>query len=140
MPLSFAAEKAGLSFAVIQSRYQRKWGSEKLFQPIMKKDSPLEKEVEASIGRYAKSKGVLYMKFVSPSRRAVPDRMIITRKGAIGFLEIKRLGARPTPLQEREIAKLREHGCIADWCDSVEKGQAFIDRLLAKPEETGDFC
>lgn len=91
---------------------------------------PLEKEVEAKVCSYAKSKGCLAMKFSSPARRAVPDRMIVTPQGVIGFLELKRRGQKPTPQQTYELARLTRYGCNATWVDSVEGGIRFIDGLL----------
>ena len=94
----------------------------------------LEKEIEKKIGDFAKKHGCLYYKFTSPARRAVPDRMIVTPDGVIGFLEIKAQGKKPTPLQQLEIKRLQFQKCTAEWCDSVEKGQMFILRLLTQNE------
>jgi hypothetical protein len=96
----------------------------------MKKTTPLEKDIEKAIGTYAKSKGCLYYKFTSPAMRAVPDRIIVTPTGVVGFLEVKREGAKPTPLQMAEINKLAWHGANVAWVDSAANGKAFIDRLL----------
>lgn len=91
--------------------------------------NPLEKDIEAKIGQYAKSKGLEYRKFTSPSNRAVPDRIILVPGGVVGFLELKRKGEKPTPLQWRELRKLREMGMNVAWCDSVEKGEFFVHQL-----------
>ena len=97
----------------------------------------LEKDIEKKIGDFAKQNGCLYLKFTSPARRAVPDRMIITPMGVIGFLEVKAKGKKPTPLQMGEIIKLTKQNCTADWCDNVEDGRAFVRKLMAKNTE---FC
>lgn len=96
-----------------------------------------EKDIERKIGDFAKKHSCLYLKFTSPARRAVPDRMIITPQGVIGFLEVKAAGKEPTILQTNEIRKLRSMKCDADWCDNVEDGQYFILKLL---EKKTDFC
>ena len=90
----------------------------------------LEKDIEKKIVAYAKSKGCLCYKFTSPAQRAVPDRIIVTPHGVVGFLEVKRPGNKPTPLQYREIDKLDEHNCWVEWHDSVEGAKDFIDCLL----------
>jgi hypothetical protein len=95
----------------------------------------LEKDIEKKIGDFAKKQGCLYYKFTSPARRAVPDRMIVTPEGVIGFLEIKAKGKKPTPLQQLEIKRLQEQGCTADWCDSVESGRLFVTKLLGSKNE-----
>ncbi len=105
----------------------------------MKRIGPqLEKDIERKIGEFAKKHGCLYLKFTSPARRAVPDRMIITPQGVIGFLEVKAKGKKPTTLQMNEIIKLRSMKCDADWCDNVEDGCEFVLTLLEKP--TTEFC
>jgi hypothetical protein len=91
--------------------------------------TPLEKEIEKKIGDYSKKRGCLYYKFVSPANRAVPDRIIITPGGVTGYLEIKRGGCKPTPLQMKELTKIKEKKCHVGWVDDVEKGQKFIDSL-----------
>ncbi len=91
---------------------------------------PLEKEIEKKIGDYAKAKGCLYWKLTSPSNRAVPDRMICTSHGVVGFLEVKRRGCKPTELQTRKLKELTDRGHQATWCDSVEAGCRFVDDLL----------
>lgn len=97
----------------------------------------LEKDIEKKIGEFAKKQGCLFYKFTSPARRAVPDRMIITPMGVIGFLEVKAKGKKPTPLQLGEIIKLTKQNCDAAWCDNVEDGCEFIRKLLKTDRE---FC
>lgn len=102
---------------------------------IVKRDNKmLEKQIEKKIGDYAKKRGCLYLKFVSPAHRSVPDRVIITPLGTVGFLELKQKGKKPTPLQMNELKKLYESGCNVDWCDSVETGIAFINQILRIPQ------
>ncbi len=97
----------------------------------------LEKDIEKKIGDFAKKHGCMYLKFVSPARRAVPDRMIITPQGVIGFLEVKAKGKKPTPLQMNEMEKLTRQCCTVTWCDNVEDGCEFIRKLLNTDRE---FC
>lgn len=94
--------------------------------------SPLEKEIEKKIGLHAKKVGVLYRKYTSPSNRAVPDRQILAHGGVTGFLELKRKGEKPTPLQWRELRTLKEMGFNVGWCDNVRDGCTFIDLLLQR--------
>jgi hypothetical protein len=94
------------------------------------KPPPLEKEIEKKVCDYAKSKGCYVRKFVSPNNRSVPDRIIIAPGGAVGFLELKRGGQKPTKAQEAEMAKLDNVGATAYWCDNVVAGQMFVDRLV----------
>ena len=87
----------------------------------------LEKQIEAKVCEYAKTKGFLVYKFTSPNRMAVPDRMFISRSGKIFFIEFKREGAKPTPAQEREHARLRGHNVPVFVVDGVLQGTFIID-------------
>jgi len=103
---------------------------------------PLEKEIEKKICDYAKSKGCYVRKFVSPNNRSVPDRLIIAPGGAVGFLEIKRAGQKPTKAQEHEMNLLKTIGADVWWCDNVPDGKQFVDRLISasvKNKKQQDF-
>ena len=99
------------------------------------KPPPLEKKIEKKICDYAKSKGCYVRKFVSPNNRSVPDRLIIAPGGAVGFLEIKRGGCKPTKAQEVEIETLLKVGADAWWCDNVLDGKMLVDLLVRSGEK-----
>lgn len=104
------------------------------------KPPPLEKEIEKKVCDYAKSKGCYVRKFVSPNNRSVPDRIIIAPGGAVGFLELKREGCKPTKAQEAEMELLSKVGATVGWCDNVPDGKLFVDMLVglgAKKSEEG---
>lgn len=90
----------------------------------------LEKDIEKKIVAYAKSKGCLCYKFTSPAQRSVPDRIIVTPHGVVGFLEVKRPGNEPTKAQYAELHKLLNLSCFAEWHDTVEGAKKFIDDLI----------
>jgi len=98
------------------------------------KHDPLEKDIEKKIGDYAKKHGCLYWKLVSPATRGVPDRMICTNRGVVGFLEVKRRGGKPTDLQLLKMKELSDRGHQVTWCDSVEAGCKFVDDLIRAAE------
>ena len=87
----------------------------------------LEAAIEKVVCDYAKVRGFLSYKFTSPSRAAVPDRMFVTPAGRVFFIEFKREGAKPTPAQEREHARLRGHNVQVFVVDSVSEGYAVVD-------------
>jgi hypothetical protein len=87
----------------------------------------LEKVVEAKVNAYAQSKGFLTYKFTSPARRAVPDRIYISPKGTVLFVEFKREGQKPTPPQEREHHRLRMQNVNVFVIDYVEAGEFMVD-------------
>lgn len=89
-----------------------------------------EKDVEADhMARVKADRGISY-KFVSPARRAVPDRLdlrpippehqaIVARY--VRFTECKRPGEKPTPAQLREHTFLRSLGFTVDVVDERTK-------------------
>jgi hypothetical protein len=90
----------------------------------------LEKEIEAKVCDYAKTKNVLVYKFTSPNRMAVPDRLFIRPDGRIWFCEFKREGQKPTPAQDREHHRLRQHKVSVFVVDNVEDGKAMVDMMV----------
>lgn len=92
--------------------------------------TPLEKEIEKRIATYARSKGCMFEKFVSPAKCGVSDRVVIAPGGAVGWLEVKRQGKKPTPLQEQRMFEKKALGCTVGWCDNVADGCRFVDRLV----------
>ncbi len=88
-----------------------------------------ESTVESRIISYAKSKGVTAQKQNGMHNRGKADQLLM-RNGVAAFLEIKRFGKEPTPLQWRYIKQRRKDGFAADWTDTFEKGKEFIDRVF----------
>lgn len=87
----------------------------------------LEKQIEAKVCDYAKSRGWLVYKFTSPARAAVPDRLFISPAGKCVFVEFKREGQKPTPAQQREHQRLREQKVSVFVVDNVQDGMAVVD-------------
>ena len=90
----------------------------------------LEKEIEARVCEYAKSKGVLAYKFTSPARAAVPDRLFIAPDGRMWFCEFKRAGEKPTEAQGREHKRLRAQKVNVFVVDNVDAGKTMIDLMV----------
>jgi hypothetical protein len=93
----------------------------------------LEKHIEAKVCDYAKQRGLLVYKFTSPARAAVPDRLFILPGGRMFFCEFKREGQKPTPPQEREHKRLRQHKVSVWVIDNVDAGLRMIDEMLEPP-------
>lgn len=104
----------------------------------LRKKSMLEKQIEAKGGDYAKTKGVLHLKFTSPGRAAVPDRLLLsevpeflrpTIAKYVRFVEYKREGQKPTAAQAREHERLRALGFTVDVIDNVDDAKQSIDEM-----------
>ena len=92
----------------------------------------LEKQIEAKVCDYAKTKNVLAYKFTSPARAAVPDRMFVAPDGRVWFCEFKRAGQKPTAAQEREHLRLRDHKVNVFVIVNVDEGKTMIDLMLVE--------
>lgn len=90
----------------------------------------LERDIERLVCKYAETKGFLQFKFSSPSHAGVPDRIFISPKGVVLFVEFKAEGKKPTPLQARTHAHLRGHNCQVFVIDNVEDGKEMVDATL----------
>ena len=90
----------------------------------------LEKQIEAKVCEYAKSKGVLAYKFTSPARAAVPDRMFVTQDGRVFFCEFKAPGKKPTDAQAREHQRLQQHKVNVFVIDDVDEGKVLSDVMV----------
>ena len=85
----------------------------------------LESKIENVVCKYAKSKGWLVYKFVSPGNRGVPDRVML-RNGVIIFVEFKAAGKQPNKLQHNVINRIRKAGFKVYIVDSIDIGKKTL--------------
>ncbi len=88
-----------------------------------------ESKIENAVAKYARKKGFWVRKFKSPGNRGAPDKIFMSPKGDVFFIEFKAPGKEPTALQHREIAMIKLHKGHAFWTDSVDGGKAIVDRF-----------
>ena len=69
-----------------------------------------EVTIETYLVKRIKSLGGLALKFTSPGRLSVPDRIVIMPGGKLTFVELKRPGGVATIAQRREHERLRALG------------------------------
>jgi hypothetical protein len=89
----------------------------------------LESKIEKTVCDYAKSKGWLVYKFVSPNNRGVPDRLLLGPDRKIAFIEFKAPGKEPTKLQKHVFSKIRALLFKVYVIDNIEEGKNLIDTL-----------
>ena len=101
----------------------------KLFSRFFEPKS--EKQIERDFVRAVKKRGGLPLKFVSPGRIGVPDRIVLLPGGRCTFVEIKRSGG---VLRKSQIAACREieaQGCevhvIRNAADIQDFCEAYFD-------------
>lgn len=86
----------------------------------------LERDVEKKVCAYAKEKGWMPFKFVSPGNAGVPDRLFL-RDGKVIFIEFKAPGKISTPIQRVQQDRIRRLGFEVYVCDSVEDGKLIFN-------------
>jgi len=69
-----------------------------------------EKDLERKLVQAVKAAGGICPKFVSPGFDGMPDRIALLPEGKIAFVEVKRRGRKPTPLQEARHGMIRRLG------------------------------
>ena len=98
----------------------------------------LEKQIERKGNEIAKHQDLLHLKFTSPERGGVPDRLVLARVPPIlrpiiaryiKFIEYKAPGKKPTAPQEREHARLRGMGWTVDVVDSVDGARESLRQM-----------
>ena len=80
----------------------------------------LEKEEEATIAKWCIKNGVNFIKFTPMGARGYPDRIVILPGGKHIWIELKRRGKKPRPLQTYRMHQLTEQGAEALWFDNAE--------------------
>ena len=85
-----------------------------------------ESTIENYLVRRCKELGVLCFKFVSPSHRGVPDRLLIFPHGLVAFVELKAPGKSPTALQMTVLKQMEGNKAEVGWTDS----KTGVDCLL----------
>lgn len=82
-----------------------------------------ERTVERALVAAVTAAGGVAYKFTSPSRRGVPDRLIVLPGNRIFFAEVKGDSGRLAPLQAVEIERLRKLGARVDIVSSIAQAR-----------------
>ena len=83
-----------------------------------------EKSIEQALVKSVKQKGGICPKFISPGFAGVPDRLVLMPGGRTAFVEVKRKGEKPRPLQKHVHKVLRGLGFkvyVLDDTKDIEK-------------------
>lgn len=92
------------------------------------KDEQLD--IEAPFVRYAKRNGCQALKLIILRKRGFPDRTVLCPGGCIFFVEFKRKGKKPNPLQKKVRAMLEELGFNYYVCDEPGQAEMILEELL----------
>lgn len=100
--------------------------------------TPLEKDIEKSLGRMIGRHGGLCLKWVCPGWAGVPDRIILLPGGRIVFVELKRPKGGVISSQQKWWAdKLRQLGFLHYFLRTHEDVKAFEESIATLPRRGG---
>ena len=91
----------------------------------------LEKNIENKLTSAVEKAGGIAPKFVSPSLRGMPDRLVLLPDGVFAFVELKAPGENPRPLQKARHRKLRSLGFKVYVIDSIDGIGGMLHELLS---------
>ena len=91
----------------------------------------LEKDLESRFRERVRQAGCKALKFVSPGNAGVPDRIVLAPGGKACFVELKKKGRKPRPLQMHAMQELRELGFEVYVIDSLPAVEVFSRKLEA---------
>lgn len=97
-----------------------------------------ERQIERKMCQAAAKLGCAALKFVSPGKSGVPDRIVLCPGGRTVFIELKRPGGKPRLLQMYAIHRLRELGfpCfVVSTTEEVEACARQIEHMMREWEE-----
>ena len=89
----------------------------------------MERDIEQALIKSVRKAGGLCLKFVSPGWSGVPDRLCLWPGGKVNFVELKRPGAKPRPLQIRRAEQLRRLGFQVEVIDRKEQIPEFVEKV-----------
>ncbi|GHU75412.1 hypothetical protein AGMMS49992_19350 [Clostridia bacterium] len=92
-------------------------------------DGMLEKNIERRLVAATKKMGGLCLKFVSPGNDGMPDRIVLLPDGKLGFVEVKKHGLRPRPLQLHRHKQLMALGYQAHVLDDPNQIPKILSRI-----------
>ena len=90
----------------------------------------LEKTIESKLVKLVAERGGMCLKFVSPGRAGVPDRIVIVPGGRVIFVELKTDGWRLSPVQEFQHKQLRRLGADVRTLYGAAAVRAFVEEVF----------
>lgn len=69
-----------------------------------------EQQIQAKIIKKLEAQGYYVIKLIQTNKPGIPDLIAIPRDSNVEFIEVKRPGNKPSPLQVYRMKELKEHG------------------------------
>jgi hypothetical protein len=89
-----------------------------------------ERTIEQKLVAEVKKLGGICPKFISPGFDGMPDRLVLLPRGKMGFVEVKRKGIKPRPLQIARHRLLEGLGFKVFILDDEKEIHKIIENIL----------
>ena len=90
----------------------------------------LEKQIEKYLKRQVESRAGLAVKFISPGRSGIPDRVVLASGSRLAFVELKAPGEKLRPIQQKRKEELESLGFMVRVIDSYARVDDFIKEFF----------
>ncbi len=90
-----------------------------------------EKLLEQKLVKAVKAAGGIAPKFISPGLAGMPDRLVLLPEGKMAFVEVKRPGMKPRPLQIKRHRMLRQLGFKVYVLDEQRQIGGILNEIQA---------
>jgi Holliday junction resolvase len=82
-----------------------------------------EQQIQSKLIKKLESDGYYVIKLSVTNKTGIPDLIAIPKNSDVEFIEVKRPGQKPRPLQVYRINEIKRHGVSA----RVYNGEEFLD-------------
>lgn len=90
-----------------------------------------ENQLEEKLRKKIKELGGIALKFVSPGRAGVPDRIILMPQGKIYFVEMKSPRGEVNPIQKYVFEKFEKLGFKVHILNSDDAIKNFLEKIIS---------
>ncbi|CQR74986.1 VRR-NUC domain protein [Sporomusa ovata DSM 2662] len=89
----------------------------------------MERDIEKKLVAEVKKRGGLAVKLISPGMAGVPDRIVLLPKSKMAFVELKALGKKLRPLQQKRSKQFFALGFQVYCVDQLEMIGRVLDEI-----------
>lgn len=86
-----------------------------------------ESDLETKFLEFCESLGIMCEKLIPFAKKGWPDRTLMY-KGSCMFMELKKEGEKPDPIQYYWLTCLQSAGFVAVWADNLEDAKLHVTK------------